>query len=167
MAQEIFLSKDFNNLLVLRLIILGLTKEELRKKLSLSEKNISVTLIELEKLGLIEVFPGDIIKLKVSFPFEWINNGPLEKAYTKIIDTKISNELRKAGINKVGKNRNGTQVHVKEFLLSKREYLNLENELDELVKKYEILTKVGLKSKETMYPFSFASIAGSFSWWES
>lgn len=164
--QEILLSKDFNNFLIFRLIIIGKKRSEILKSLSLNEKEISIALKNLEKVGLVEVFPNNILKTKVTFPLKWIEDGPLEKTYNDRILQKLTNEVRKVGINKSFSKNNSTQVIVKEFLLEETEVQAIKNDLRELLKKYQTVTKLRLKSNDSPVVVAFSSVIGEFSWWE-
>jgi len=44
-------------------------------------------LLELDKLGLIDLMPGDRVKLKVARDFQWIPDGPIQTFFRKHIQT--------------------------------------------------------------------------------
>lgn len=163
--QEIFLSEKINHFLILRMLLMNDSKQTIMKNLNLSEIEINKVLFSLEKIDLIELHPNDIIKNKVHFPVKWIENGLLEKTYNELIIKKISNTIRTVGINR---KNSSTQSHinVKELLLNQNEISELKNKFSELIKSYDMVTKIRLESHQEYNIVSVASVVGQFSWWD-
>lgn len=163
--QELFLSQEINHFLILRMLLMHDTKQKIMKNLNISEQKINKVLFALEKVDLIELHPNDIIKNKIHFPVKWIENGMLEKTYNELIINKISNTIKSVGINR---KYNSTQSHinVKELLLTQNESLELKSKFSDLIKSYDMVTKIRLDSHEEYEIVSVASVVGAFSWWD-
>jgi len=59
--------------------------DEITQQYRFTEHEITRLLIKLDKLGLIDLLPGNRYKLRVSSDFRWIDKGPIEKFYEKNI----------------------------------------------------------------------------------
>ncbi len=164
--QEIFLSKDFNNFLILRMLVMHKPIEDIQNTLTLTDIKVSNILSQLEKLKLIERHPNNTIKNRIPYPVKWIEGGQLEKSYNKQIVDKLSSQIHHVGINRKCTTTNSTHINIKELLLKENESLDLKNKMLELTKSYDMLTKLRLKSPKDFEVVSIATIVGSFSWWE-
>ena len=61
---------------------------------------------------------------------------------------------------------NETNVFVKELLLSSSELIEMRDRLNDVIKDYELLTKMRLKTKSKYEIVAVANVSGAFSWWE-
>lgn len=163
LEQELYLSKDFIHFQVFRYVLLKKSKEKIKSTLDLTDKKLFEILLNLEKIGLIENHPNERIKLLANFPFQWNDNGPLERAYTQKIISRIQEVITISGINKMP---NSTQTKVKEILLLEKELKSMQDEMQDLIHKYEVISKLRLKNNPEAKIVSIASIIGNFSWWE-
>lgn len=166
LEQEIVLSEDFVNFLIFRHIILGFKRDKIKSDFTLSDIELDKRLFTLREIKLIEIHPYNKITLNLNFPYEWNDNGPLEKKLTENILLKINKEIRKTGINNKSKNSINSQVNIKEFFLIDEEANLLKQDLEELVKKYETITKLRLKTKQNAKVHTFTSVTGDFSIWD-
>lgn len=165
--QEKLLARDFTNFLVFRKLLLKEEFNSIINSLQLSKSEYMRIILNLEKVNLIEVHVNNKIKVIANFPFEWIDNGPLEKAYTEKIATKMSNLTKQYGVNN---KKNEKQSHIKikvfEILLQEKEYSKMHEDLQDVLQKYEVISKLRLKDNIDSQVFSFSSIFGRFSWWD-
>ena len=165
LEQEKFLSKNINHFKVFRYLLLKYSEDEIRSLLGLRDLQLESILIKLDKLNLIQYYEKSKIKLIANFPFQWIENGPLENKYNELIIDKLANEILVSGVNRESL-ENETNVFVKELLLSSSELIEMRDRLNDVIKDYELLTKMRLKTKSKYEIVAVANVSGAFSWWE-
>jgi CRP-like cAMP-binding protein len=61
----------------------GFPTNDLKDQLGLSDSDRVLALVGLEKLGLIELLPGDRVRLLVSREIRWLKNGPRNRALSE------------------------------------------------------------------------------------
>lgn len=81
-AQELDLVSDGKLLLVAFLVVSGWKADDILERLELSLADVIRCLTRLDKLGMIELLPGNRIKLLVSPNFAWRRNGPIQRFFT-------------------------------------------------------------------------------------
>ena len=81
-AQEEFFSQHPSYLCYF-LELLNKSPAEIERTHNITAKSSRVYLKALEKLGLIQVFPGDKIKMKARSPILWSDHGPLGAIFSK------------------------------------------------------------------------------------
>ena len=83
--QELEITKDVTLLLITVCVLNKWTMPEIIEQYQLSEVDCIQHLIKLDKLQIIELLPGNRIKLKVSPNFSWIENGPIQQFFQRTL----------------------------------------------------------------------------------
>ena len=96
--QEEELVADTTLLLVAVCVRDHLSFEEILTVYSLTEPECIRCLARLDKLGLIDLLPGNRIKLKIKEDFRWISNGPIEDFFEK----QVLNEFLQSSFSRGG-----------------------------------------------------------------
>lgn len=81
--QEKEVAEDLQLLLVAICVLNRWTFEEIVATYRLSETDCVQKLARLDRLGLIELLPGNRIRLIVSGDFRWITNGPIQRFFQR------------------------------------------------------------------------------------
>lgn len=84
-AQERELTEDLVLLLVTVCVFNRWTLAEITRIYDLSEDAVVGKLIRLDRLGIIELLPGNRVKLLISPNFQWNENGPIQQFFQKTI----------------------------------------------------------------------------------
>ncbi len=98
--QEREIANDIELLLVAVSVINGYTFQDLLDQYDLSEAQCIQKLAKLDRIDLIELLPGNRIKLKISTNFRWDPNGPiqgyfLDSVVHKFFDTRFAKDQEK------------------------------------------------------------------------
>ncbi len=80
--QELELVSDMRLLLVAFLVVNGWTAHEIRSDYLFSEHDLIRYLAKLDRLKLIQLLPGNRVKLIISHNFAWRKNGPIQKLFS-------------------------------------------------------------------------------------
>lgn len=163
--QERVLASNFQLFLFFRLLVLNRPVEDIMKELALDEKACREILRKFEDCGLIELHPGDKIKLLAKFPYKWSEEGPLHKKYTKHLLERVVEEIETVGINNERRGVEKTCL-VTELALGPESGASFQEELEAVFHKYKVLSKMEMKAlgRERKI-FSGMILAGEFSWW--
>lgn len=78
---EEVLADDPTLLLSLYLILLQKPASAIKKDLGISKEELYRLTRQLERLGLVEVFPGEKVRAKIKKSVRWLHDGPLAKRY--------------------------------------------------------------------------------------
>ena len=89
---------DIKLLLVAYCLVNYWRVEEILEKYALSESEIIQLLAKLDKMKLIELLPGNRVKLLIARDFKWRANGPIEKFFR----TQVQGEFFKGDFNTDG-----------------------------------------------------------------
>ncbi len=166
LEQENTLSKDFQHFLVFRLMLMNTDLDNIQSELKINRIELNRSIKALEKCQLIELWPNDKIKILAHFPFQWIENGPLEKTYKKKIIEKVQKEMTKYGINR-STPKDSMQCAAKELFLTTEEQRSYISEMQTVFKKYSLLSSMRMKNKNSdAKTFSYLHLSGPFGWWE-
>jgi len=96
--QEQELVSDIKLLLVAACVRDHLSFQEILALYAISEAEAIRCLARLDKLGLIDLLPGNRIKLKIKEDFRWLANGPIEQFFQKkALNEFLSSEFVHAG----------------------------------------------------------------------
>ncbi|MDH5693634.1 MAG: XRE family transcriptional regulator, partial [Gammaproteobacteria bacterium] len=68
-----------------------LTFDEIISNYNISETDCIRCLAKLDKLTIIDLLPGNRIKLRIDEDFHWIQNGPIEEFFSKKIQKQFLN----------------------------------------------------------------------------
>lgn len=77
--QEEELVRDLKKLIVAVSVMNYLSLEQIVEIYAISEPDVIAYLVRLDHLGILELLPGNRIKLLISRTFRWIPNGPIQK----------------------------------------------------------------------------------------
>ncbi|TCS42686.1 XRE family transcriptional regulator [Reinekea marinisedimentorum] len=83
--QEKEIAEDIELLLVAVSVINGFTFQDLISQYQFSEAQCIRKLARLDKLNLIELLPGNRIRLKISTNFRWNPRGPIQKYFLDVV----------------------------------------------------------------------------------
>lgn len=84
-AQELEIANDLTLLLIAVCVLNRWTLEDILRVHPLDEHLCIQKLAQLDRLGIIELLPGNRIKLKVAANFHWIENGPIQRFFQQRI----------------------------------------------------------------------------------
>ncbi len=80
-AQERQLTAETELLLVAACVVNGWAIDEIIRMYKLTRVECLKRLLELDRIGLITLLPGDRIRLNVARDFDWLPNGPIEQFF--------------------------------------------------------------------------------------
>ena len=101
LEQEQELVSDIKLLLVALLLMNKLTFEEIISVYDISETEGIRLLARLDRMKMIELQPGNRVKLMISQNFEWIAGGPIQRYF----EDTVQQEFLRSSFNKTGKLR--------------------------------------------------------------
>jgi len=121
--QEVEIAKDIELLMVAVSVINGFSFQDLINHYELSETQCIQKLAKLDRLNLIELLPGNRIKLKISTNFRWNPKGPIQKYFLDVVVKEFFN-TRFAGAEE--------KLVVMNALLSDAAHQNIQQKMDKL-----------------------------------
>ena len=87
LEQEEMLALDASLYEVFHRLLRGDSQDEIRARLNIDAAQMTRLLVSLDKIGCIELRPGNLVKLKTPRLIRWDSRGPLMKAYgTRVMD---------------------------------------------------------------------------------
>ena len=131
-AQERELVSDIKLLLMAFLVVNGWTAEEIERHYAFTEHELIHYLARLDREKLIELLPGNRIKLLISHNFAWLKNGPIQQLFSRQMEKEFfTSRFEKS--NEAHMVLSGMlSPHSNAYILRKMEYLAAEfNELNE------------------------------------
>jgi len=138
--QEKLLSADFKIKMLFRHILGGVIFSEIKSILKFSEKELRNHARDLEKVGLVQLLPGDRFVLQVHYPFRWQPNGALQKTYGDMVLKNIFNRIEtdkgQAGFNKKY-----------ELLLNEEAYRKFCEEIQSVYGKYLNISEIHMETQ--------------------
>ena len=124
-GQEKELVADIKLLMVAVCVRNHLNFEEIIGNYQITEPECIRYLIKLDRLKIIDLLPGNKIKLRIDENFHWLANGPIQRFYEK----EVQGQFLKTGFNQDG--------HMRAFLTG----LLSERSQEIIVKKLRVLSK--------------------------
>ena len=91
LAQEREIAEDMNLLLIAISVISGFSYKDLLQKYCLSEHECIQKLAQLDRLQIIDLLPGNRIKLRISPNFRWNTNGPIQRFFLERVEKDFFN----------------------------------------------------------------------------
>ena len=85
------LAGDIKLLIIAQLLINRWTLEEITKEYRYEELEITRLLAKLDRLGIIELLPGNRVRNLISRDFKWIHNGPVYKFFKQHVEQEFFN----------------------------------------------------------------------------
>lgn len=89
LAQEKELVSDTKLLLMAHFLINGLLFSEVISEYDISEAEGIQLLAKLDRMRIIELLPGNRVKMMIKKNFQWIDNGPIQRFYKKVIQPEF------------------------------------------------------------------------------
>lgn len=80
-AQEKEIASDILLLLIAVCVVNGFTFQDILQRYAISEPECIQKLAQLDRLKIIELMPGNRIKLRIAANFNWLPNGPIQKFF--------------------------------------------------------------------------------------
>lgn len=137
--QEEFLAKDFKHMMVFRQLLMKKSFKEISASLNMTDGALRKILRYLEEHELIKVMPMDRFILLANFPFKWIQGGPLEKVYEKLILETILKQIKQGAKDGIGRKF--------EIALSNDLHQSFCADLEKIYQKYKNLSQAQMTSQ--------------------
>ena len=116
-AQEKQLISDIELLLVAYCLVNHLTVEDILEKYDLSETKVIRLLAKLDRMKLIELLPGNRVKLLIANNFNWLKNGPIEKFFrTQVQSEFFKHSFYAEGAMRIMKNGDITPARQRQLI---------------------------------------------------
>ena len=128
--QEQKIADEPERVLVTVCVLNGWTLQQLLAHFELAETQCISHLALLDKLNLIELLPGNRIKLRVAPNFKWLDNGPIQKFFRE----KIQGDYFRSNFV-----RTGERLIVGNAMLSDATAAVFQRKLEQLVKELDEL----------------------------
>ncbi len=91
LEQEAQIAADLELLVIAVSVIHGFSYDELKTYYNLSEHQLIQKLAALDRLKLIDLLPGNRIKLKIAPNFRWQSNGPIQQFFLQKVQRDFFN----------------------------------------------------------------------------
>lgn len=166
--QENYLSQNPLSALVFLKLVVGYKIDEIKIKYRISEKTLLRILRELEKVKLMQLWPGEKIKLKVRGPFRHRPEGPNSKIYFPLWISILNNHFsQKYKRSSEPFDHIGTSVFRPfELYLSPQSAENFARDLMTLFSKYRQLNAIEYGRRSQVVPISGIFAMDEFDSWE-
>ena len=135
-AQEQTLVENIELILLSHLVLNHWSKEEILTVFNFTEPQLFQHLVQIEKLGLIELLPFDRIKPRVARNFAWHPDGPVQQFFAE----QVLPEFLQTRFAEPGEH-----MRFVSGLLSRTSVLKLHQLLDELSKTFDDLVQADIK----------------------
>nr|BFD60372.1 hypothetical protein CKG001_24790 [Bdellovibrio sp. CKG001] len=147
--QEKLFASDLSYLLLFRSIVMGLNFAQLKTSLNLKETELRKRLRQLENVELIKLMPRDRIYQMARFPFQWREDGLLQKAYYQQNLRSIFSFITKSYKSSTYDEGTGCVCKPFELLLSVEQKKSFARDLMEVLARYQKLSQLELNTKST------------------
>jgi len=139
-AQEETLASDEKHLLVMNLIFSDWTYQDILRVFTLSEPELIRSLVQLDKIGLIELLPKNRFKLLTAHNFTWRKDGPVQSFVRK----NLQNEYFDSDFAE-----EGSDLTLLVGMLSPEARLKIDKKLQDFAKEFDQLCKSDSKTPLT------------------
>ena len=100
LEQENILASDDDLFMVFYLLLSRWSAEDIMEHFSFDQVIIQRFLLQLDKAGLLELYPGNKVKMLIRKSVQWIPDGPIETTYkAKILDEFLDYDFVKEAGN--------------------------------------------------------------------
>lgn len=134
--QEQEITNDITLLLITVCVLNKWSMAEIIEHHQLKETVCIQKLAQLDRLKIIDLLPGNRIKLKVAANFSWRDNGPIQQFFQKSISQAYFNS---------GFNREDEKLIVLNGMLSRASNAEFQRKLQRLANEFELLTNEDTK----------------------
>lgn len=131
-TQEREIASDLLLLLVAVCVINGLGFQDILQRYRITEVECIQKLVQLDRLGIIELLPGNRIKLRVAGNFNWLPNGPIQQFFHR----RIQQDFFDSRFDKPHE-----KLLVLNGLLSKQSNLEFQHRIQRLANEFEQLKR--------------------------
>jgi hypothetical protein len=131
-AQEEEIVSDRILLLVCVCALNRWTFEDIRKQYRISEATVLHQLATLDRMKLVELLPGNRIRLLVSSNFHWIANGPIQQFFNEKLGKDVFNSRF---------DRRTEKLVVANAMLTEKSNAVLQKKIDRLLWELELLNR--------------------------
>ena len=135
LEQETEIVSDIRLLLVALLLVNRLEFEEIISIYDISETEGIKLLARLDRMKLIELQPGNRVKLRVSPNFKWLPDGPIQEFFEKKVQLEFldssfngAGELRVFVSGMISRSANAEIIKKMQYLANEMAELNLESQ---------------------------------------
>ncbi len=153
-AQERLLASDATVYIYYHALLVGRPLDELRKRWSLTAKEERRAQSVLDDVGLIEIWPGDRMRLRVRGPFNMQPDGPLQRTYFAKVARAIANRFtpHAGSYHDAASLAEPVLFRPFEMVLRPEVYLEMARELREVVTKYRLRSRseMTLEARENL-----------------
>ena len=132
LAQEKEIANDLNLLMITVYVLNGWKLEDIISRHDFTEAQCIKYLAHLDRIHIIELLPGNRIKLLVSPNFKWRNDGPIMQLFC----SKIENEFFRTRFSK-----DTEKLVVLNGMLSEASNALFQRKMDQLAKDFDTLSK--------------------------
>jgi len=131
-AQEREIAEDLLLLLIAVCVVNGYSFQDILHRYSISELECIQKLAQLDRLKIIELLPGNRIKLRISANFNWLPNGPIQQFF----HDKVQQDFFNSRFDKEHE-----KLLVLNGLLSKQSNREFQKKLQRLAAEFEQLNR--------------------------
>ncbi|NRA68249.1 MAG: helix-turn-helix transcriptional regulator [Pseudobacteriovorax sp.] len=160
--QEQVLADNIDYLRVFRGLLLKNKADFVCRRYQLDADYVATIIKDLESVGLVNRLDGDKVQVLKTWPFRWLEDGPLFNQYYKDMLGTFSDQLAN------NPNDNGGKVEPFELVLNQENYLKLQQDLSELKSRYQRLGRLLMNYNdiEDLKEISGLIFVGAFSPWD-
>jgi len=131
-VQEKEIAEDLLLLLIAVCVVNGYSFQDIVQRYSISEHECIQKLAQLDRLKIIELLPGNRIKLRISANFNWLPNGPIQQFF----HDKVQQDFFNSRFDKQHE-----KLLVLNGLLSKQSNREFQKKLQRLAAEFEQLNR--------------------------
>ena len=133
--QEVELLKDTGLLLLAYLLLNNWSQQEILETFAFTRPELTRRMFGLQKLGLVEVFPFDRVRLKTARNFSWRKDGPVQRFFTDhVVKEFLSSSFEEPG----------ETMKFVSGMLSRKSVLQMHARIDELARELDGLVESDL-----------------------
>lgn len=167
-AQEEFLARSPRVLVLFYLLATGWQPEQIEGRYGFRQKEIRKALSDLERIGLLEVWPGKRVRVKIRGYFRMSLDGPMKRAFSaKAADLIWSGIRRKTDDSGRSRAHPALLFAPFELTLKDESYRELLQELSALLEKYRAVsaTQISLEKRERLKTYSGILMSDEYFVW--
>jgi DNA-binding Xre family transcriptional regulator len=141
--QEAELLKDTGLLLLAYLLLNNWSQQEILETFSFTQPELTRRMFRLQKLGLVEVFPFDRVRLKTARNFSWRKDGPVQRFFAdRVLAEFLSSSFEEPG----------EAMEFVSGMLSRESIMHMQSRIGELARELDGLVEsdLGLPAGERL-----------------
>lgn len=149
--QEVELLQDTGLLLIAYLLLNNWSQAEILETFSFTQPELTRRMFRLQKIGLVEVFPFDRVRLKTARNFSWRKDGPVQRFFAdKVLAEFLSSAFEEPG----------EAMKFVSGMLSRKNIMYMQSRIEELARELDSLVEsdLGLTAAERFGTSLFVAI---------